>query len=131
MFNYHNHLSSPAQPQLVYGFLDWQDACVTFSILASTCSCPVCYPEPDKEVASGIPSLQEQAVPFMALFRAQASLSARPGRGFPKHFTVKRPAEDQEPLLFHSSELYIFFFLCLPDLLTFCQSFRLIPPVFS
>lgn len=78
-----------------------------------TPSCSVLNPEPDKKKRrrGSSPRQQRQAVSFMAVFRVRASLSARPGPGFCKPFTVKRPEEGREPPLFHSSEPYICFLL--------------------
>jgi len=96
MFNHQKQLPSLANYQLAHEVVDWQDAGVTLSQpgLHLTPCCSDLNLGPDEDVASSSPRLQEQAVPFMAVFRAQASLSARPGPSFSKHFTVKRPAED-------------------------------------
>lgn len=76
-----------------------------------TPSCSVLNPESDKGAAGGSLRLEQQAVSFMAVFGVRASLSTRPGPGFSKHSSNRRPREDWELLLFHSSEPYICFSL--------------------
>lgn len=99
---------SPANDQLVHWVVGWWDVCVTFRNLASTWPLP---PARFLTLSRMKRRLRQQAVSFMPVLRVRASLSARPGSGSSKPFTVKRPEEDWEPPLFHSCQPYICFFL--------------------